>query len=163
MNRKDYNCTFVVPNTPQEVFKAINNVRGWWSEDIEGSTEKLQDEFAYRYEDMHRCLIQLIEVVPDEKVVWEVLDNYFAFTTDQTEWKGTTISFEISAKGDKTELRFTHHGLTPAYECFDMCSDAWTDFLRNSLMKLVTSGKGRPNKKEDQDLKHASDARTANS
>jgi len=42
-------------------------------------------------------------------------------------WKTATnasVIFEITRKGDKTELRFTHVGLEPAYECYDVCSDA---------------------------------------
>lgn len=63
-----------------EVFNAITNVRGWWSEEIEGSTEKVNDEFTYQYNDVHRCKMRLAEVVPGKKVVWQVLDNHFSFT-----------------------------------------------------------------------------------
>jgi hypothetical protein len=31
----------MVDQTPEEVFNAINNPRGWWSEEIEGNTNKL--------------------------------------------------------------------------------------------------------------------------
>ena len=44
-----------VDQTPEEVFNAINNPRGWWSEEIEGSTDKLNDEFNYHYKDVHHC------------------------------------------------------------------------------------------------------------
>ena len=44
---------------------------------------------------------------------WSVLDNYFNFTKDKNEWKGTKISFEISQKDMKTQIRFTHLGLVP--------------------------------------------------
>ena len=135
--------------TPAEVFKAINNVRGWWSEEIDGKTEKLNDQFAYYYEDMHKCHIKLIEVIANNKVVWLVLDNYFKFTRDKSEWNGTTISFEISKKGDKTEIVFTHHGLVPTYECYEVCRGAWTTYIQKSLRVLIVTGKGQPNGKDD--------------
>ena len=145
MNVQNFTTTFTVDQTPEKAFAAINNVRGWWSEDIEGSTDKLDDEFTYRHEDVHRCKLRLTEVIPDQKVAWLVLDNYFNFTQDTTEWTGTGIIFEVSAKGNQTEVRFTHLGLVPEYECFDVCSNAWGSYINSSLRSLITTGKGQPN------------------
>src|SRR5580765_8364044 len=103
MTTPDFSTTLLVDQTPEEVFNAINNVRGWWSEEIEGSTGKLNDEFKYHYEDVYRCKMKLIEVVPNKKVVWLVMDNYFKFTKDKSEWTGTKIIFEISEKDNKTQ------------------------------------------------------------
>jgi len=143
----DFTITLRVDQTPNEAFNAINNVRGWWSEDIEGGTHQLHDEFDYRYGDAHRCRMKLVDVVPDQKVVWLVLSNYFDFTKDNTEWTGTKVIFEISKKDNKTEIRFTHLGLTPEYECFDACSDGWTHYIQESLPALIATGKGLPNGK----------------
>jgi hypothetical protein len=77
--------------------------------------------------------LKLIERVPNSKVVWRVLDNYFSFTKDKSEWKGTSLVFEVTTKGDKTKVHFTHRGLVPAYECFDMCSNAWDELIDGSL------------------------------
>src|SRR5258706_5698747 len=143
--QSDFTTTLSVDQTPKETFNAINNVRGWWSEEIEGSTDKLNDEFKYHYEDVHRCRMKLIEVIPDKKVVWLVLDNYFKFTKDKSEWKGTKIIFEITEKDSETQLRFTHQGLVPQYECYEICRDAWSNYIHNSLRDLIATGKGQPN------------------
>ena len=50
MSDKDFTTTISVDQSPEEAFRAINNVRGWWSENIEGSTDKLDAEFTYRYQ-----------------------------------------------------------------------------------------------------------------
>ena len=150
MDNQNYTTTFLVDQTLEEVFSAVTNVRGWWSENIEGGTSKQGDEFAYHYQDVHRCQVTLVEVIPNEKVVWLVLDNYFSFVRDKTEWTGTKMSFEISKKGDKTELVFTHIGLVPAYECYNICSDAWGNYIRASLKDLITTGKGQPVKKDQE-------------
>ena len=42
------------------IFNAINNVRGWWSEEIEGSTDKLNAVFNYHYEDVHHCQMKIV-------------------------------------------------------------------------------------------------------
>jgi hypothetical protein len=149
MTTSDFSTTLLVDQTPEEAFNAITNVRGWWSEEIEGATEKLNDEFTYHYQDVHQSKMKLIEVVPYKKVVWLVLDNYFQFTKDKSEWKGTKISFDISKQHDKTQIRFTHLGLVPEYECFGICSNAWTKYIQQSLGSLITAGKGQPNPKED--------------
>jgi hypothetical protein len=147
MTATDFTTAIRIDQTPEQAFNAINNVRGWWSKEIEGNTEKLNDEFTYQYEDVHNCRMKLIEVIPGKKVVWHVLDNYFKFTKDKQEWTGTTINFEISAKDNKTEVRMTHVGLNSAYECFDICSNAWTTYIQKSLRDLITTGKGKPNGK----------------
>lgn len=145
---QNYTTTFTVDQSPQDVFAAVTNVRGWWSEEVEGGTEKLNDEFDYHFQDIHRCKMRLTEVVPGKKVVWLVLENYFNFIQDQSEWVNTEVIFEIAEKDGKTELHFTHEGLVPAYECFDICSDAWGTYINGSLRDLITTGKGKPNAKD---------------
>src|SRR5574341_590044 len=155
-SNQDFSITLLVNNTPKEAFDAINNVRGWWSEEIEGRTDEL-GEFKYHYQDIHRCTIKITELVPGKKVVWHVVDNYFNFVKDKSEWKDTDIVFEIAKKGDKTEVRFTHVGLVPAYECYSVCSDAWGTYINGSLRNLITKGKGQPNQNEQIAKKHGLD------
>lgn len=148
MTTTDFSTALSVDQSPNEVFDAINNPRGWWSEEIDGSTDKLNDEFIYHYKDIHYCKIKLTELVPGEKVVWRVLDNYFKFTEDKSEWIGTRVVFDISRNGNKTEIRFTHEGLVPQYECYEICREAWTDYITGSLRNLIENGEGQPNPKE---------------
>jgi hypothetical protein len=145
MTTTDFSTTLVVDQTPKEAFHAINNVRGWWSEEIEGSTDRLDDEFNYHYQDLHRCKMKITELIPNEKVVWLVMDNYFNFTKDKTEWKGTKVVFEIAEINGKTQIRFTHQGLVPQYECYEICRDAWTTYIQESLRSLMVTGQGHPN------------------
>jgi hypothetical protein len=149
MNVQDFTTTFTVDQTPGQAFAAINNVRGWWSGEIEGSTDKLGDEFTYRYQDVHYSKQKITEFIPGKKVVWLVLDSYLNFTKDKSEWNGTEITFEVSRKGKTTEIRFTHLGLVPESECFDACSNAWGFYTNGSLRSLITTGKGEPNQKEN--------------
>ena len=148
MTKQHLTAAFTVDKTPDEAFAAINNVRGWWSEEIEGSTAKVGDEFRYHYQNLHTCTMKLVELVAGKRVAWLVTDNYFSFTEDKTEWKGTKVVFDIAKKGDKTEIHFTHEGLVPAYECYNVCSDAWGRYIRGSLKSLIAAGKGSPNPKE---------------
>jgi len=144
MSDLSFTTTFSVDQTPGKVIDAVKDVRGWWSEHIEGGTEEPGDEFTYRYEDAHRCEIRVTEVVPDRRVSWLVLDNYFNFTQDSTEWTDTTIHFDVAARDGGTEVTFTHQGLVPADECFESCSQGWEFFVNTSLRDLITTGEGQP-------------------
>jgi Activator of Hsp90 ATPase homolog 1-like protein len=141
-----FSMSFTVERTPEEVFAAVNDVRGWWSGDIEGDTADLGDEFTYRHEDVHYSKQRITESIPGERVVWHVLDGYLGFVEDKTEWTGTEIVFEITRQGDATVLRFTHVGLLPAYECFDNCSSAWSFYINSSLRNLIASSEEQPNR-----------------
>lgn len=145
MNDRSFTTSFTVDQTPEAAFAAINDVRGWWSQDIEGPTDRPGEAFDYRYHDIHRCRIRVTELVPGRKVAWHVLQNHFSFTDDETEWTDTRIVFDIARKGDRTEIRFTHHGLVPEYECYDACSDGWSTYVNGSLRSLIATGQGRPN------------------
>jgi hypothetical protein len=124
MKKKDFTTTYSVGQSPQEVFDAINNVRGWWSEEIDGSTDKLGAEFKFHYKNFHRSTQKITEFLPGKKVVWRVSEAKLNFVKNKTEWTGTDAVFEINRKGKKTELRFTHVGLVPAFECYGDCSGA---------------------------------------
>jgi hypothetical protein len=145
MKAQNFTTTISVDQTPQEVFAAINNVRGWWSGQIEGDTDQPGAEFTYRYQDVHRSTQKITELAPGKRVVWHVVDSHLSFLNDKSEWNGSDIVFEISPKEGKTEVRFTHMGLVPEYECYDRCSNAWGMLINGSLRKLITTGKSQPN------------------
>jgi hypothetical protein len=148
IHSRDFVVAFSVDQSPEEVFDAVNNVRGWWSEEIEGDTDRLGAAFEFHYQDIHRSTQKITEFVPGRKVAWLVTDAQLNFVKDKSEWEGTEVVFEITKKGDKAELRFTHAGLVPAFECYDACSGAWGFYVGDSLRSLITTGKGQPAPKE---------------
>ena len=152
MNNQSYSTSMTVDKSPKEVFNAINNVRGWWSENIEGDTDKAGSEWLYHYKDVHTCKIKVTELMPEKRIEWLVLENDFSFTQDKSEWRGNKMIFEIAEKGDKTQLTFTQVGLVPAYECYNVCNDAWTGFITKSLYDLIVAGKGGPTPKDKDGL-----------
>lgn len=141
MNKQDFTTTLVVEQTPEQVFNAINHPQNWWTGEITGSSQKLNDEFTYNYKEFHLSKQKVVEMVPGQKVVWLVTESQINHAEDKDEWTGTKIIFDISKKGDKTQLRFTHQGLNPEIECFESCSGAWTQLIRQGLYSLITTGK----------------------
>jgi hypothetical protein len=144
MKTSDFTTTISVDQIPIEVFNAINNVRGWWSGEIEGDTNKLGAEFSYHVPGAHRSKQKITEFIPGKKVVWRVLDASLSFVKDKSEWINTEIVFEIAKNGSKTEVHFTHKGLVPKYECYNDCSNAWGLLINGNLCKLITTGKVQP-------------------
>ncbi len=144
MEDQSYKTTISVKQTPQEAFEAINNVRGWWSGEIDGKTFTLGDEFTYNVPGTHWCKMKITEFIPGKKVVWLVEDSNLSYTKAKTEWNDTRITFDISQSNGKTEVRFTHFGLVPAYECYNDCADAWGMLVGGNLRKLITTGEDQP-------------------
>jgi len=148
MSDKNYSVSITVDATAHEAFECINNVTGWWTVNMEGSSQKLDDEFTVRFGEIHVSTQKLIEVIPGKKVVWLVTDSNLNFIREKDEWTGTTVVFDITQKNDKTEVTFTHVGLVPQVECYDACSNAWGPYITDSLFKLITMGKGNPTNME---------------
>lgn len=143
MTTSDFTTTILVNHSANDAFNAIINVRGWWQGEIEGNSNKLNDEFSYRMGNVHFSKQKVIEFKPNQKVVWLVTESELSFVKTKNEWTGTKITFEISEKDDKTQIIFTHLGLVPKFECYGDCSNAWEQLIQQSLFSLITTGKGK--------------------
>jgi uncharacterized protein YndB with AHSA1/START domain len=144
MSDNDYTVTITVDKTPEEVFAAVNDVRAWWSETMRGSTGTVGDSYLFEVPGIHRCTMTTTESVPGRRLVWHVSDSWLGFLADTAEWEGTDIVFDITETAEGTELRFTHVGLRPAVECYEVCTNAWGAYLTTSLRGLLTTGVGDP-------------------
>jgi len=141
MAKSDYTASITVNATPDQVFKSINSVSKWWTQNVEGRSEKLNDEFIVRSGDIHYSKHKIIEVVPDKKIVWLVTDSKLNWINNKKEeWTNTKMIFEIIPKGNETTIIFTHEGLTPGRECYENCVKGWDSIIKQSLFNYVTKG-----------------------
>lgn len=138
----DYTTTITTDKTPQEVFNAINDVKGWWIGTIHGNADKVGSEFTYNYKEFHASKQKVTELVPGKKVVWHLEEADLSFAQNKEEWKGTDIVFEILVKDGKTVVTFTHRGLTPKFECYEACSGGWDFYITTSLQNFLVNGVG---------------------
>ena len=145
MKNQDLAISLVVDQPLAEVYAAINNVRGWWADKLNVSTDHVGNEWDYRYKDIHYSKQRTSELIPNKKVVWDVLEANMNFIKKTDEWKGTQVVFSISPKGKKTEVKFTHKGLVSTCECFEACEHGWDYYINTSLKSLIETGKGKPN------------------
>jgi len=141
---KSFTATIEVSKSPQSVFKSITkDVAKWWGgKDFKGDSAKLNDEFIINHPGAHYSKQKLVEVIPDKKVVWLVTDSTLNWLKqDQHEWANTKMIFEITTKGDKTVLHFTHEGLLPEKECYHKCEQGWSMVIKDWLFNYITNDK----------------------
>lgn len=142
MTDQNYSTYIAVDNSPSEVFNSLKEVAQWWSKDFEGNSSELNDEFIIHHPGQHYSKQRLIEVVPNEKIIWLVTESKLNWLkTDKEEWTGTKMIFEIATEGNKTVLRFTHDGLIPQQECYAMCRQGWDMIVKDWLLHFITTGK----------------------
>jgi hypothetical protein len=146
----DLTHSFTVDATPQQAFDAIVDVRSWWgATNIVGPTDQVGADWFYLVPDIHYSKQRTAELVPDKRVVWEFTDGYLDFIADKREWIGTTGRFDIGHDGAQTTVTFTHEGLTPTDECFDVCYDAWRHYITTSLRQRILTGRGTMRSSEE--------------
>lgn len=141
---ESFDVTIEVAKPPKEVFKSITeNVVKWWGgKDLTGRSLKPGDEFVIHHPGAHYSKQQLVEVIPDKRVVWFVSEARLEWLEkNKAEWTNTKMIFEIAAAGDKTILHFTHEGLVPAMECYEKVHQGWNTVITDYLFNYVTSGK----------------------
>jgi Activator of Hsp90 ATPase homolog 1-like protein len=139
---KNFTYNFKSTKSPEAIFDLLLKIDTWWSglyaETIEGESHQLNDEFSYYAGGgAHYSKHKLIELIPAKKIVWLVTESKLAFLTDAQEWTGTKIGFDISKEDNQTKVTFTHDGLMPNIECYDRCTNAWTQYLQklNHLLR----------------------------
>jgi hypothetical protein len=147
MQQENYSSVIETSKTSNEVYSAINNVQQWWTENFEGNSKKLNDEFTVTFGETF-IKLKVVELVNNYKVVWQVTDCYKHFLKNKKEWVDTKISFDIvNEDNENTKLTFTHFGLTNPLECYEICCDAWNGYLHGSLKNLINIGNATPDKK----------------
>lgn len=144
LSAEDFSITQKFAAPPAVVMAAVENPRGWWSASVKGSAQALDDQFEFRYQDIHQSVHKVTERVANRWAVWSTTEGRLSFTKNPAEWVGTALVFEARPVNGGTELVFTHAGLRRSLECYKDCAEGWTYFLGTSLKELVETGTGRP-------------------
>jgi hypothetical protein len=142
MKQKSYSTTIEVVASPQKVFDQINDIPSWWTRDFEGSNRQLGDEFVICHPGQHYSKQKLVESIPGKKIVWLVTESRLEWLEkDKEEWTNTRMIFELTPGNSKTELTFTHDGLTPDKACYSRCSEGWEMVIKEKLHHTILNSK----------------------
>ena len=140
---QSYQCTVNAKVPAEETYRKIACVSGWWNQRATGNAQELGDAFRVDFGETW-VAFEVIEAVPNQRLVWRVTDCHLHWLKDKTEWKGTSVIWDLTTQNGATTVTMTHYGLTPAVECFDACQTGWNFHVGESLLKLLSEDRGLP-------------------
>lgn len=141
-SRAKYTVAIEVARSLLDVFDHLTkDVSKFWPEELIGECSKLNDEFIFRSGDSHYSKNKVIELISGKKLVWLVTESMRK--TDNFEWTGTKMIFELLTKGDNTLLVFTYDGviLENEYERLVKVCDL---VIKEKLYGLLMNSKTQP-------------------
>ncbi|KAA9038366.1 hypothetical protein FW778_12395 [Ginsengibacter hankyongi] len=136
MEKKDFHRAITVNASTEEAMKKISQINLWWRKDFLGNAEKLNDKFTVPFGEPSFVDFIISEFVPGKKVVWKVTDCYLPWFQDKKEWNNTEVVFQLSEENDTTKIDFTHIGLVPEVECYEVCEKGWNGHI-DTLVKFI--------------------------
>ena len=139
---------------PDAVFAALTSAEAigrWWAPctgTADGTLRLMFGDTA--------IVIEVEAAEPARHVRWSV-----AVSEPLPEWAGTHIDFDMRAVAEGgTALDFCHEGLTEQFECYDMCTAGWRQYLP-SLVDYVDRDGGTPfGSENDQRAAHFEESRS---
>jgi hypothetical protein len=140
---QNYHASIITNVGSKEAFEKICKVNDWWTANFEGSAKKLNDIFTVRFGETF-VTFKILDAIPNKKIVWYVTDCLLPWLKDKKEWNDTKVVFEISENSGEIRIDMTHVGLMPEIECYENSKKGWDFFFRQSLLRLITTGKGLP-------------------
>lgn len=133
----DYKATITSNLSANDVFKAITEeMTDWWtpmSEKFLNVGDQSKTDFGGQsYWSFEATVLDKpgrIELTcHDANHIHEGLSENI-----RKEWLGTKLVFVLTEEEGKTRIDFTHEGLSPELECYEVCKAGWDHFFLGSL------------------------------
>ena len=145
MSGQSYSTEIQISAKPESVYKAITkDIDKWWTE-LSNQALQVGDPLVVRFEKTTSWVMTVSEAIQNRSLVWKVTEANHELDgiSAKDEWKGTTITWNIDETETGSKITFTHEGLVPALECYDICEAGW-DYFLGSLKNYLETGKGNP-------------------
>lgn len=91
------------------------------------------NEFDFNEDELTK--MKILELKQDSSILWECI-------VSDKEWVGTTVSFELSEKNNKTAVVLKHSGWREVTEYYQWCNYNWSMFLQR--LKNYCEHSGNP-------------------
>jgi uncharacterized protein YndB with AHSA1/START domain len=132
--------------SPERVYQALTTaegIRNWWTREAELEPRiGGKGEFRF-YEGKGVTKVRVDMLEPPVRVGWTV-----TAANAPGGWEGTTITFDLGAKGSDTVLSFAQRGFKQADEGYALVTTGWAYYLV-SLQQYLERGKGTPQQDKD--------------
>jgi len=135
-----YSVEIELAKSPDNVFDHLIDLSKWWPEEFEGEGIKLNSEFIFRTGASHYSKNKVVEFVPDKKLAWLVTGSIRK--TDNFEWTGTKMIFELTPRGNHTRLKFTYDGVVLENES-DRLVQICDMTVKKMFYNFIVEGKGK--------------------
>jgi len=147
MPEQDYSTEMLVSAKPEFVYNAITKeIDKWWTE-LSNKALQVGEQLTVKFEKTTSWVMTVSEASPNQSLAWKVTEanHDLENISKKDEWKGTSIKWKIEKNGSGSKITFTHEGLFPALECYEICEGGW-DYFLGSLKNYLETGKGNPYK-----------------
>lgn len=145
MSGRSYTTEILISATPESVYDAITkHIDKWWTE-LSNQAVQAGDQLSVRFEKTTSWVMTVSEASPNQSLIWKVTEAHHDLEgiTATDEWKDTTITWKIAGTEAGSKVTFTHEGLVPTLECYEICEAGWGYFL-GSLKNYLETGRGSP-------------------
>jgi hypothetical protein len=140
MIKKKYTTEIEVLKSPSDVFNHLTELSIWWPEEYVGEKIRLNAVFIFKIGDGHFSKNRVIDFEPNKKLAWVATESFRK--TDDFDWSGTKMIFELSPKGDNTVITFTYDGVVLENEqdrLAEICDFCIKDRLYNYIESFSTT------------------------
>lgn len=151
MSNEDYQRTLDVTAPPEKAYAAVTSGFGNWWTDPCASLSKEGDVATFQFPPKQSSwTFRPKTLEPNTLVEHECVGANHMHDglpeSIRTEWLGTVMRFEIFPNGTGSLIVFTHRGLQPNLDCFEICEAGWDFFFMDSLKSYLNTGVGKPHK-----------------
>ena len=137
---KKYSVAIEVAKSPGCVFKRIIDLSKWWIEKFVGEEVKPGSVFILKLGEGHYSKNKVIEFAPDKKFAWITTES--KRNTDNFDWTGTKMIFDLRPKGNHTIITFTYDGVVlpkDQEKLEEVCNYCIKSLLYNYLESFTAS------------------------
>ncbi len=151
MRTSNYSRTITVKNNSNAAYHALTKgIENWWTKpDAPISTLGDQAKFSFPPGNGY-WVFEATILEPSKRVEMrcvEALHLHEGMPKEiEQEWLGTVVNWEITPKGEETDIHIEHIGLVPTLHCYGICEAGWDMFFVDSLQAYLDTGVGNPHR-----------------